>query len=59
MFPQSLSYFIVRTLYSICGGRVGVLVLIQINSCPKVPLQVNFLDADICIVFYDSYLSTG
>ncbi len=29
------------------GGENGVLVLIQIKTCRKVPLQVNFLDDDI------------
>jgi hypothetical protein len=35
-----------------------VLGLIQINTCSKVPLFVIFLDDDICIAFYDPYLST-
>jgi hypothetical protein len=31
----------------------------QINTCFKVPLQVNFLDNDIGIAFYQSNLSTS
>jgi hypothetical protein len=37
----------------------GVLGLRNINTCRKVPFQVSFLDDDICIAFYESYLSRG
>ncbi len=30
----------------------------QINTCRKVPLQMNFLMTLFCIAFYESYLST-
>ncbi len=33
----------------------GVLGLRQINTRRKAPLQVNFLDDDICIAFYESF----
>jgi hypothetical protein len=41
-----------------CKGGYGVLGFRQINTRRKVPLQVNFLDADIFIAFCESYLST-
>ncbi len=41
------------------GEGYGVLGLRQINTCRKVPLQVNFIMTTFCIAFYESYLSTG
>ncbi len=38
------------------GGGFGALGLRQINTCRKVPLQVNFLT--FCVAFYEYYLST-
>jgi hypothetical protein len=40
-------------------GYMSVLGLKHINSCRKVPLGINFFNDDICIAFYDSYLSTA
>jgi hypothetical protein len=40
-------------------GGYGVLGLRQINTCRKVPLQVNFLDNDIWHAFYQYNLSAG
>jgi hypothetical protein len=34
-------------VYSVRGEGYGVLDLRQLNTCRKVPLQVNFLDDDI------------
>jgi hypothetical protein len=45
-------------MYSVLRGY-GVLGLRHGNTCCKVPLQVNFLDEDICIAFYESYLPKG
>ena len=40
-------------LYTVCKGEgYGVLGLRQINTCRKVPLQINFLDDDI-LHFYE------
>ncbi len=37
------------TVFKGGGGRYGILGLIQINTCRKVPLQINFLDNDIIL----------
>jgi hypothetical protein len=43
-----------------CMKKYVVLGIRQINTCRKVPLHLNFyLDGDICIAFYESYLSTA
>jgi hypothetical protein len=48
-------------MHTVCkgGGGYGVLGLRQINTCRKVSLQVNFLDAEIlhCLL-YESYFFT-
>ncbi len=41
------------------GGGYGVLCLRQINSCRKVPLQVNFFRYTFCIAFYESSVSSN
>jgi hypothetical protein len=41
------------------GGGYGVLGLRQINTCRKVPLQVNFLRYTFCIAFYESSVSSN
>ncbi len=43
--------------YTVCSGEgvYGVLELRQINTCRKVPLQVNFCMTTFCIAFYESY----
>jgi hypothetical protein len=40
------------------GGGDGVLDLRQINTCRKVPLQVNFFYGDIFTAFFEPHLST-
>ncbi len=41
------------------GGGYGVLGLRQINTCRKVPLQVNFFRYTFCIAFYESSVSSN
>ncbi len=60
LLPPPLSVWISllnTRIQCVRGGGYGVLGLRQIDTCRKVPLQVNFLT--FCIAFYESFLSTS
>jgi hypothetical protein len=57
-FLESIPRPIAGHVYSVYGGvGYGVLRLRQINTCRKVPLQVNFFKmTTFCIAFYMSLI---